>query len=135
MDGDEMSGAAGSTEPVLAYDGDCGFCQVAIDRIRRLAGPQIEAVPWQVLPERLTAPHLARLDREVLLFHNGAVRAGGADALARFVGSSSARRYQLAAAAAGLPGVRTCARQVYALVAKNRRHMRGRTVSCAMPRP
>ena len=90
---------------------------------------------WQALPERLTAPHLARLDREVLLFHNGAVRAGGADALARFVGSSSARRYQLAAAAAGLPGVRTCARQVYALVAKNRRHMRGRTASCALPRP
>ncbi|RKE20046.1 thiol-disulfide oxidoreductase DCC family protein [Streptomyces sp. TLI_171] len=130
-----MSGTADTSEWVLAYDGDCAFCQATIDRIRRRAAPQIDAVPWQALPERLTAPHLPRLDREVLLFHNDTVHASGAHALARFVGSSPARRYQLAAAALSLPGVRTCARQVYALVAKNRQRMPGGTAFCALPRP
>ncbi|WP_033218682.1 thiol-disulfide oxidoreductase DCC family protein [Kitasatospora phosalacinea] len=128
-----MSGAPDTSEPLLAYDGDCAFCQAAIDRIRRKAAPRIDAVPWQALPERLTAPHLSRLDREVLLFHNEAVHASGADALARFVGSSPARGYRLAAAALSLPGMRTCARRVYALVARNRQHLPGGAASCALP--
>ncbi|KJK57249.1 thiol-disulfide oxidoreductase, partial [Saccharothrix sp. ST-888] len=101
MDEGLMISSHGGTEPVLAYDGDCGFCQAAVDRIRRLADPRMTAVPWQALPERLTSPHLARLEREVLIFKDGNVRAGGADALARYAGSSPARRYRLAAAAVG----------------------------------
>ncbi|GAA2743192.1 hypothetical protein GCM10010440_21620 [Kitasatospora cinereorecta] len=117
-----------------AYDGDWDFCQVTIDRIRRRAAPQIDAVPRQALPERLIAPHLPRLDREVLLFHNEAVHTSGAHAPARFVGSSPARRYQLAAAALSLPGLRTCACRVYALVTKSRQHTPGGTAFCALPR-
>ena len=129
-----MSSADPGAEPVLAYDGDCGFCQRAIDRIRRTARPRITAVPWQTLPEQLTTPHLTRLVREVLLLHDDQVHAGGADAMARFVASSSARRYRLLAAALGLPGVRTCARRLYALVAANRHRLSGGTASCALAR-
>ncbi|WP_035840387.1 thiol-disulfide oxidoreductase DCC family protein [Kitasatospora azatica] len=128
MDTGTMSGA----EPVLAYDGDCGFCQAAIDRIGRLAGPRMSALPWQALPEQLTTPHLARLDREVLIFQDGMVRAGGAEALARYTGSSPARRYRLVAAAVSFPGVRFCARRVYSLVARNRHRLRIGPAICSV---
>jgi predicted DCC family thiol-disulfide oxidoreductase YuxK len=130
-----MNGALGSAEPVLAYDGDCGFCGAAVERIRRLAGPRMTAAPWQALPERLTSPHLARLDREVLIFQEGDVRSGGAEALARFVATSPKRRYRLAARALGLPGVRFCARRVYAGVARNRHRLHIGAASCTLARP
>ncbi|MFJ1602511.1 hypothetical protein ACIOHS_03935 [Streptomyces sp. NPDC088253] len=34
--------------PVLAHDGDCGFCQASVDRIRAVAAPTLEGVPWQL---------------------------------------------------------------------------------------
>lgn len=69
--------AAGDAEgrTVLAYDGDCGFCQAAVRQIQLRANPRTAAVAWQTLPPELTEPHLERLDREVLLFHEGRVRA------------------------------------------------------------
>ncbi|WP_329229726.1 hypothetical protein [Streptomyces canus] len=73
------------------------------------------AVPWQFLPEESTAPHVERLDREVLLLRGSVVVAGGADALAGFVGSSPSRTIRTVAAVLGLPGVRTCARAVHPL--------------------
>ncbi|WP_328781304.1 DUF393 domain-containing protein [Streptomyces canus] len=122
-----------SSPPVLAYDGDCGFCQAAVDRIRAVAAPAMEAVPWQFLPEESTAPHVERLDREVLLLRGSLVVAGGADALAGFVGSSPSRTYRTVAAVLGLPGVRTCARAVYRWVSRNRHRMPGSTAACAVP--
>ncbi|MFI9153920.1 thiol-disulfide oxidoreductase DCC family protein [Streptomyces sp. NPDC053367] len=118
---------------VLAYDGDCGFCQASVDRIRRSATPAWEAVPWQSLPDRLTAPHLERLDREVLLLRSGTVVAGGADALLRYVGSSPYRSWRTLSALAALPGIRGCARLVYRWVARNRLRMPGGTAACAVP--
>ncbi|MFI1001366.1 thiol-disulfide oxidoreductase DCC family protein [Streptomyces galbus] len=119
--------------PVLAYDGDCGFCQTSVDRIRALAAPALEAVPWQLLPAEATAPHLERLDREVLLLRGRAVLAGGADAVARYVGASPLRTYRVLAAVVRLPGIRACARTVYRWVARNRQRLPGGTSACAVP--
>ncbi len=105
-----------------------------IGRLRRSARPRITAVPWQTLPHRLTTAHLARLEREVLLLHDDQVHADGAAAMARFVGFSSAFRYRLLATTLGLPGLRTCARRLYALVAANRHRLNGATASCAVAR-
>jgi predicted DCC family thiol-disulfide oxidoreductase YuxK len=118
---------------VLAYDGDCGFCQSCVDRIRSLAAPTLEAVPWQFLPAESTAPHRARLDREVLLLRGDTVLAGGADAAARWLGSSPAGAYRAVAAVVRLPGVRVCARVVYRWVSRNRRRLPGATPACARP--
>ena len=76
-----MSGVS-RTDAVLAYDGDCTFCQGAIGRIHRRAAPRIQVVPWQSLPQCFTARHAAQLNREVMLFREAEVLAGGADALA-----------------------------------------------------
>lgn len=119
--------------PVLAYDGDCGFCQASVDRVRALAAPALEAVPWQFLPAEATAPHLERLDREVLLLRGGAVLAGGADAVARYVGASPSRTYRVLAAVVRLPGIRACARVVYRRVSRNRHRLPGGTPACAVP--
>lgn len=124
--------APGSAPPVLAYDGDCGFCQSSVDRIRSLAAPTLEAVPWQFLPEESTAPHRARLDREVLLLRGSTVLAGGADAVARWLGSSPSAGCRVVGAVLRLPGVRGCARVVYRGVARNRHRLPGGTPACAV---
>ncbi|MEV7419707.1 DCC1-like thiol-disulfide oxidoreductase family protein [Streptomyces sp. NPDC089919] len=121
--------------PVLAFDGDCGFCQLSIDRITAAARPAIEAVPWQSLPAGTTAPHLARLDQEVLLFQDGRVLAGGAPALAGYVRHSPLRRYRLTAVALGLPGIRGCAGAAYRVVARNRHRMPGGAGTCVALAP
>ncbi|MER6411766.1 thiol-disulfide oxidoreductase DCC family protein [Streptomyces humidus] len=123
----------GSAPPVLAYDGDCGFCQSSVDRVRSVAAPTLEAVPWQFLPEESTAPHRARLDREVLLLRGATVLAGGPDALARWLGSSPSAGYRAVSAVLRLPGVRGCARIVYRWVSRNRHRLPGGTPACAAP--
>lgn len=130
------STAAGTTElrTVLAFDGDCGFCQAAIRQMQLRARPRAEAVAWQTLPPELTRPHLGRLDREVLLFDGGQVRYAGAPALAGFLGSSPARRYRLMGRCLRLPPISLAAHVVYRTVARNRHRMPGGTAACALPR-
>ncbi|MCF4137988.1 DUF393 domain-containing protein [Streptomyces sp. Tue 6430] len=131
--GHRPSPSAGPSAPALAYDGDCGFCRTSVGRIRALAAPTVEAVPWQSLPAEVTAPHLERLDREVLLLRGGAVLAGGADAVARYVGASPSRAYRVLAAVVRLPGIRACARVVYRWISRNRHRLPGGTSACAVP--
>ncbi|MFD7124538.1 MULTISPECIES: DUF393 domain-containing protein [Streptomyces] len=92
MDNTVTGDADGRT--VLAFDGDCGFCQATVRQIQLRASPRTSAVAWQTLPPELTEPHLERLDREVLLFDGDQVRAGGVAALADLLGSSPARTYR-----------------------------------------
>ncbi|MFJ6808434.1 thiol-disulfide oxidoreductase DCC family protein [Streptomyces anulatus] len=129
--------AAGDAEgrTVLAFDGDCGFCQAAVRQIQLRANPRTAAVAWQTLPSELTEPHLERLDREVLLFREGRVRAGGVAALAGLLGSSPARRYRGVGGFLRLPLIRPAASLVYRWVARNRQRMPGGTAACAVPRP
>ncbi|KUN87147.1 thiol-disulfide oxidoreductase DCC family protein [Streptomyces griseoruber] len=122
----------GSAPPVLAHDGDCGFCQTSVDRVRALAAPALDAVPCRFLPAEETAPHLQRLAREVLLLRGGTVLAGGADALARTVATSPSAAYRVLAAVVRLPGVRGGARAVYRWVSRNRHRLPGGTPACAV---
>ncbi|MFQ6198176.1 thiol-disulfide oxidoreductase DCC family protein [Streptomyces sp. NPDC000405] len=120
--------------PVLAFDGDCGFCQTAIDQVRASARPAMRAVPWQSLPQETIRRHQGRLDREVLLLLDGQVLVGGAEALAVFVGQSPARRYRLAGRAVRLPVIRAGARIIYRWVARNRHRMPSGTAACVVPK-
>ncbi|WP_097916912.1 thiol-disulfide oxidoreductase DCC family protein [Streptomyces sp. b84] len=129
--------AAGDAEgrTVLAYDGDCGFCQATVRQIQLRANPRTAAVAWQTLPPELTEPHLERLDREVLLFHEGRVCAGGVAALAGLLESSPARAYRGAGQFLRLPLIRPAANLIYRWVARNRQRMPGGIAACAVPRP
>lgn len=136
MDDTAMSTTAGTTElhSVLAFDGDCGFCQAAVRQMQFRARPRTKAVAWQTLPPELTQAHLERLDREVLLFDGGQVRCGGAPTLAGFLGSSPSRRYRLAGRCLRLPPISLAAHAIYRTVAMNRHRMPGGTAACALPR-
>ncbi|MFE4336944.1 thiol-disulfide oxidoreductase DCC family protein [Streptomyces sp. NPDC056831] len=137
MDDTAMNNTAvGATElrSVLAFDGDCGFCQAAVRQMQLRARPRTKAVAWQALPPELTQAHLGRLDREVLLFDGGQVRYGGAPALARFLGSSPIRRYRLIGRCLRLPPISLAAHAIYRTVARNRHRMPGGTAACALPR-
>ncbi|MFF8443332.1 thiol-disulfide oxidoreductase DCC family protein [Streptomyces californicus] len=123
------------TRTVLAFDGDCGFCQNAVRQIQLRARPRTAAVAWQTLPAELTEPHLERLDHEVLLFHGDRVRAGGVAALASLLGSSPARTYRGVGKLLRLPLIRRAANLAYRWVARNRQRMPGGTAACAVPRP
>ncbi|WP_328321147.1 thiol-disulfide oxidoreductase DCC family protein [Streptomyces sp. NBC_00388] len=130
------STAAGATElrAVLAYDGDCGFCQAAVRQIQLRARPRTRAVTWQTLPPELTRPHLKRLDREVLLFDGGRVSCGGSPAIAGFLGSSPARLYRVVGRCLRLPPISLAAHVIYRTVARNRHRMPGGSAACALPR-
>ncbi|WP_406507975.1 thiol-disulfide oxidoreductase DCC family protein [Streptomyces sp. NBC_00212] len=136
MSATDAAPASGATRPdvLLAFDGDCGFCQTAIDQIRRRAKPAIPAAPWQSLPSQLTQPHLERLDHEVILFAGTSVRCGGATALARFLGSSPQRRYRVATFLVRLPPLSLAAHGIYRWVARNRHRMPAGTPACSLPR-
>ncbi|WP_331446620.1 thiol-disulfide oxidoreductase DCC family protein [Streptomyces xanthochromogenes] len=134
MENTAVSSNTPQQHAVLAFDGDCGFCQAAIQQIQHRAQPQIEAAPWQFLPPYLTQPHLRRLEREVLLLDGSRVQYGGAAALACFLGSSSARRYRAAARLLRLPPLSLAAHTVYRWVARNRHRMPAGTAACAIPR-
>ncbi|MFD9522792.1 thiol-disulfide oxidoreductase DCC family protein [Streptomyces sp. NPDC059979] len=122
-------------DAVLAFDGDCGFCQAAVNRITAGARPTVRAVPWQSLPDEVTDPHAERLDREVLLLLDGRVLAGGALAPAEFVRNSPVRGYRLAAALLRTPGIRACAAVGHRWVANNGQCMRGSSEACTLPGP
>ncbi|MFE4023070.1 thiol-disulfide oxidoreductase DCC family protein [Streptomyces sp. NPDC059101] len=123
------------SEPLLVFDGDCGFCQNVINRISSPGRPSMEAVPWQSLPSETTRHHTERLDREVLLLRDGHVLAGGADALAVYLRHSPRRRYRIAGAVITFPGVIRCAHAVYRWVARNRHRMPGGTHACRLSPP
>ncbi|MFD5617042.1 thiol-disulfide oxidoreductase DCC family protein [Streptomyces yangpuensis] len=120
-------------QPVLAFDGDCGFCQAVINQIVDRGRPTLRAVPWQFLPDTTTQPHMARLDHEVLLLDHDQVIAGGAQALATYMRHSSVRRYQLAGAAIQTPLLRNAAQHIYRWVARHRHRMPAGTPACAVP--
>ncbi|MFJ5043987.1 thiol-disulfide oxidoreductase DCC family protein [Streptomyces sp. NPDC088719] len=130
---DTVTGSA-QGRTVLAFDGDCGFCQAAVRQIQLRARPRTAAVAWQTLPPELTEPHLERLDREVLLFDGDRVRAGGVAALAALLGSSPVRVHRGVGRLLRLPPIRPAANLVYRWVSRNRQRMPGGTAACAVPR-
>ncbi|WP_392893143.1 thiol-disulfide oxidoreductase DCC family protein [Streptomyces sp. LN699] len=120
-------------QPVLAFDGDCGFCQTVINKISARGLPSLNAVPWQFLPDAVTQPHRGRLNQEVLVLHHDQVIASGAQALAEYMRHSPGLRYQLAAAAIQAPLVRTAAQHIYRWIARHRHRMPTGTPACAVP--
>ncbi|MEU8589125.1 DCC1-like thiol-disulfide oxidoreductase family protein [Streptomyces sp. NPDC048664] len=130
----DPSAADSPAAPTLAFDGDCGFCQATITRLRRGARPRMRATPWQALPDHITRPHRERLDREVLVLREADAVSSGAQALGAYLSSSPRRRYRAAGLLLRAPGVRQAARLVYRQVAAHRHRMPAGTAACALPR-
>jgi predicted DCC family thiol-disulfide oxidoreductase YuxK len=103
--------------PTLLFDGDCEFCRVQARRAERLAGDRVQVVAYnpQGYPEIEAAAARAALQ---FLDAEGRGHAG-ADAVVAFWRHAQPR-WAFLSALYRLPGVRTIAQRIYAIVARKR---------------
>ncbi|MFV2117550.1 thiol-disulfide oxidoreductase DCC family protein [Streptomyces sp. Act-28] len=119
-------------QPVLVFDGDCGFCSTSVRFAERRLQPRCETVPWQFADLEALGVTSARAEHEVLWVTPRGVVYGGAQAAAKAL-LSAGGGWALAGALFMLPPMRWVAHGVYRLVANNRHRMPGGTAACALP--
>lgn len=124
-------GALSTVEPVLVFDGDCGFCTTTAGLARRWVARsgQYAVAPWQELDLRgygLTAA--ACVAAAQFVDGGGRVHSGHlAIAAALRHGSFP---WQAVGAVVGAPGVQRVAAAVYGWVAEHRYALPGGTPTC-----
>lgn len=123
---------AARAQPVLVYDGDCGFCTSSVRLLERI-GARAETVPWQ----RADLPGLG-LTEEVAAASvqwvetDGAIHSGHEAVAAALV--SAGGIWAPAGRLLLRPGISPLAAGAYRLVAANRRRLPGGTPACATGR-
>ncbi|MEV5944582.1 DUF393 domain-containing protein [Streptomyces sp. NPDC051994] len=120
------------SQPVLVFDGDCGFCSTSVRFAERRLHPRCETIPWQFADLEALGITLTRAEHEVLWVTPRGVVYGGAQAVAKAL-LSAGGGWALAGALLMLPPMRWAAHGVYRLVANNRHRMPGGTAACALP--
>ena len=110
-------------DPAIIYDGDCGFCRATLESIRREFPGLPPQVPWREAALGSVGLTSEECRAAVQYVEGGTVVASGADALARAVRSSRTARGRLVGGLVLVPGVRSVARWVYAVVARNRHRL------------
>ncbi|MER5207521.1 DUF393 domain-containing protein [Streptomyces sp. NPDC002825] len=120
-------------QPVLVFDGDCGFCTTSARFAERRVKPRCETIPWQFADLTDLGVTSTRATHEVLWVTPTGVVYGGAQAVAKAL-LSAGGGWSVAGACLLLPPVRWVARGVYRLIADNRHRMPGGTSACALPR-
>jgi predicted DCC family thiol-disulfide oxidoreductase YuxK len=119
-------------EPVLVYDGDCGFCTRAAAVARRLLPPGCAVTPWHATDLVSLGVTAARARREVLWVSRTGRVTGGARAVAEALRAAGGLWATLGIALR-VPPLSWAAQGVYRLVAANRMRLPGRTAACAVP--
>ncbi|MFF7854658.1 DCC1-like thiol-disulfide oxidoreductase family protein [Streptomyces sp. NPDC007904] len=122
-----------ASQPILLFDGDCGFCGRTIEVARRTIQPRVQFIPWQYADLAALNVTEDRADREVLWISpaDGKVH-GGPRALSAVL-MCGRKRWWWLGIALRLPPVNWMARGVYRVVAKNRHRMPGGTAACSLP--
>ncbi|CAM5519672.1 thiol-disulfide oxidoreductase DCC family protein [Streptomyces hirsutus] len=122
-----------ASQPILLFDGDCGFCSRTIEIARRTIQPRVQFVPWQYADLAALGVTEDRADREVLWISPvGGKVYGGPRALSAVL-MCGRRRWWWLGLVLRLPPVNWTARGVYRVVAKNRHRLPGGTASCSLP--
>ncbi|WP_405888302.1 DUF393 domain-containing protein [Streptomyces longwoodensis] len=120
------------TQPVLVFDGDCGFCTTSVGLVRRLLQPRCEVVAWQHADLASLGVTAGRARYEALWVTPTGRVYGGAQAVAKIL-LSARGAWPVLGALLTLPPVRWAAHGVYRLVAENRGRLPGGTPACAVP--
>lgn len=118
-------------QPVLVFDGDCGFCTTSVRFAERRVGVRARVVPWQFADLRALGVTRERAEREVLWVEDGRVY-GGAQAVARLL-IAAGLPWSPLGFVLRVPPFRWVAGWVYRLVAANRHRLPGGTPACALP--
>lgn len=116
-------------QPVLVFDGDCGFCTSCVSLLERI-GTRAEMVPWQ----RADLPALGLTEEEaessVQWVEAGDAIRSGHEAIAAALGSAGGI-WAPAGRSLLLPGISPLAARAYRLVTDNRHRLPGGTPACA----
>lgn len=120
------------TQPLLVFDGDCGFCTTAVRFAERRLRPRCEAVPWQFTDLEALDITQERAAHEVLWVTPVGTVHGGARAVAKLL-LSAGSGWALLGALIALPPLRWAAHGSYRLIANHRHRMPGGTAACALP--
>ncbi len=107
------------TPPLLAYDGDCGFCAYWVRYWQRLTGERVRYVPYQEIAADHSEVSEAEFAAAIQLFEAGGARYSAAEAAFRVLalapgGGASLWLYRR------MPGFARVAEAAYRLVARHR---------------
>ncbi|MEV4613654.1 DUF393 domain-containing protein [Kitasatospora sp. NPDC049258] len=135
-----------SRDPVLVFDGDCGFCTTCVNFAERYLRASLSSGGWAAVPFQFAdLPGLdaraggrgqvtaERAEREVLWVTPSGAVYGGAQAAARLLLRSGGAWAYLGAVLTLAP-VRPLAAAVYRFTARHRHQLPGGTAACALPR-
>jgi predicted DCC family thiol-disulfide oxidoreductase YuxK len=109
---------ADNRTPLLAYDGDCGFCAWWVRYWQRLTGERVRYAPYQEIAAAHPEVPEAEFARAIQLFEPDGARRSGAEAAFRVL--ALARRGAGLWLYRHLPGFAWIAEAAYALVARHR---------------
>ncbi|MFF0312276.1 thiol-disulfide oxidoreductase DCC family protein [Streptosporangium sp. NPDC004379] len=118
-------------QPILVYDGDCGFCTSCVRFAERRIGLRARAVPLQTADLAVLGATRERAEHEVLWAEDGRLY-GGAQAVARLL-ICAGPPWSVAGSLMRLPLLRRAAGWGYRLVSANRGRLPGGTPACSVP--
>ncbi len=115
--------------PVLLFDGDCGFCTMSVDFMKRWIRPRATILAWQFADLDALQLTEAQCTQAVQWVPRSGSHTSGAAAVADALKSSPAP-WPIVGAMIAAPAIRVLADRVYRLVAKNRYRLPGSTPAC-----
>lgn len=118
-------------QPILIYDGDCGFCTRSVRLAERLP-VRISIAPWQEVDLAAFRTTQSRAEHEVLFVDPDGRLSGGSRAVAELL-KHCAMPWRLLGYAMSAPVARTLADWLYRWVAANRHRLPGSTPACQLP--
>lgn len=121
-----------ASQPILLFDGDCGFCSRTIELARRIIQPRVQFVPWQYADLAALGVTEDRADREVVWISPAGGKVYGGPRALSAVLMCGRRRWWWLGLALRLPPVNWMARGIYQVVAKNRHRLPGGTATCSL---
>lgn len=120
-----------SAEPVLVYDGDCGFCTRSVRVVERLP-VRVRLVPWQEADLGALRTTEERARHEVLWIAESGRVFGGAAAISELL-KQCRGVWRVPGWVMSAPVVRGFAEWAYRRVADNRFRLPGVTPACQLP--
>ena len=109
-----------AAQPVLIFDGDCGFCRLWIERWRAATGGRVEYLPSQKAAARFPELTAERLSEAVHLVEPGGRTSRGAEAVFRSLAFAGGLRRLWLWLYERVPPFRLAAEGAYRVVAANR---------------
>ena len=116
-------------QPVLIFDGDCGFCTTSVRFAQRRIGVRARVTAWQFADLAALGTTRERAEHEVLWIDRDRVY-GGAQAVARLL-INAGLPWSPLGFVLRVPPFRWAAQGLYRLIANNRRRLPGGTPACS----